>query len=178
MIINPRGFRTYIRNDVFFKAIPLVLAHYPDARFICPAMAHEAQAQAWLSQYQIGSSVELLPLIPHAEMGDLFRQAHIVVSPSTHDGTPNTLLEAIACGCFPVAGNIESIREWIADGENGLLVDPADPAGLAQAIVRAIEDNALRQQAAQTNQQLIASRADYQAVMTQAEDFYQGVLHE
>ncbi|HKJ27783.1 MAG TPA: glycosyltransferase family 4 protein [Anaerolineales bacterium] len=177
VIINPRGFRTYIRNDVFFKAIPLVLAHYPQARFICPAMADEAQAQAWLTQYQITGSVELMPLIPHKDMGEVFRQAHIVVSPSTHDGTPNTLLEAIACNCFPVAGDIDSIREWIIDGENGLLVDPANPSALADAIVQAIEDTTLRQQAAEINQELIAARAEFQTVMARAETFYQGVLH-
>ena len=176
-IINPRGFRAYIRNDVFFKAIPLVLAKYPDAKFICPAMAHEAQAHAWLNQYQIADSVSLLPLVPHSEMGGLFRQAQIVVSPSTHDGTPNTLLEAIACGCFPVAGNIESIREWIVDGENGLLVDPASPEALAEAIIRGIEDQPLCQQADHTNRQLIAERAAYQSVMPQAEHFYREILN-
>ncbi len=34
VIINPRGFRPYVRNDVFFKAIPLVLEKQPDAKFI------------------------------------------------------------------------------------------------------------------------------------------------
>jgi glycosyltransferase involved in cell wall biosynthesis len=177
LIINPRGFRAYIRNDTFFAAIPLVLKEIPQARFICPAMEHEPQAHTWLNQYQISDSVELLPLVPHQQMADLFRQAQIVVSPSTHDGTPNTLLEAMACGCFPVAGNIESIREWLTHGQNSLLVDPADPAALAEAIIQAIQNPALRQQADQHNQQLIASRADYQSVMAQAETFYQEVAH-
>lgn len=176
-LIHPRGFRTYIRNDVFFKAIPLVLAQYPEAKFICPAMAHEAQAQAWLNQYEITNSVELLPVVPHTEMGEHFRRAQIVVSPATHDGTPNTLLEAIACGCFPIAGNIESIREWINDGENGLLFDVNSPTAFAQAIIRAIQDQPLRQQARQINQDIITARANYQTVMAQAEDFYLGVLH-
>ena len=34
VIINPRGFRPYVRNDIFFKAIPLVLAKQPNAKFI------------------------------------------------------------------------------------------------------------------------------------------------
>lgn len=178
VIINPRGFRTYIRNDVFFKAIPLVLEKFPQARFVCPAMAHEAQAQKWVAEYGLSDAVELLPRVPQGQMADLYRQAHIVVSPSTHDGTPNTLLEAMACGCFPVAGNIESIREWFTDGKNALLVDPGDPAALAEAIIRAIEDTALRQSARQANQQLIAERAEYNAVMTQAEAFYREVLGE
>ncbi len=40
------------------------------------------------------------------QMADWFRRCRVVVSPSTHDGTPNTLLEGMACGCFPIAGDI------------------------------------------------------------------------
>ncbi len=176
VIINPRGFRTYIRNDSYFKAIPLVLEKYPEARFISPAAAHELEAQKWVQEYSLEHAVELLPLVPQGRMAELFRQAHIVVSPSTHDGTPNTLLEAMACGCFPVAGDIESIREWLTDGENGLLVDPGDPRALADAIVRGIEDQALRRQAVAANLEMIAARANFQAVMVQAEQFYAEVL--
>ena len=68
-------------------------------------------------------AVELLPPLSHAQMAEVFRRAQIVASPSIHDGTPNTLLEGIACGCFPVAGDLESIREWITPNENGLLFD-------------------------------------------------------
>ncbi len=138
-------------------------------------MDREPQAHKWVEQYQLENSVDLLPIVPHGKMADLFRQAHIVVSPSTHDGTPNTLLEAMACGCFPVAGDIVSINEWLMHGKNGLLVDPGDPQALADAILQAIEDTELRQSAANTNQQMIAERANFPVVMAQAENFYQEV---
>jgi glycosyltransferase involved in cell wall biosynthesis len=176
VIINPRGFRTYIRNDAFFKAIPLVLAKFPQAKFICPAMAHELQAQKWVEDYQLQGSVVLLPIIPQVHIADLFRQSHIVVSPSTHDGTPNTLLEAMACGCFPIAGNIESIREWLGDGENSLLVDPGDPDALANAILRAIQETDFRQQAVDANLEMIRERANFETIMAKARKFYTQVL--
>jgi len=175
VIINPRGFRTYIRNDSFFQAMPQVLQKYPQARFLCPAMDREVQAHKWVEQYGLEQHVELLPLIPHGQMAELFRQSHIVVSPSTHDGTPNTLLEAMACGCFPVAGDIESIHEWLTDGKNGLLVDAANAKMLANAIIQAIQDQQLRQNAEQFNLQMISERANYQKVMAQAENFYREV---
>ncbi len=61
VVINPRGFRAYVRNDAFFQAIPLVLAEFPDARFLCPTMAGESQAQAWVAELGIGGRVDLLP---------------------------------------------------------------------------------------------------------------------
>jgi glycosyltransferase involved in cell wall biosynthesis len=172
VVINPRGFRGYVRNDTFFASIPLVLKERPDARFVCAAMAGETQALGWIRDLGIQSSVELLPPLPHADMAEFFRSAQVLVSPTTHDGTPNSLLEGMACGCFPVAGDIESIREWITPGVNGLLADPTDPASLAEAILRALSDSSLRAEAAARNAELIATRADYGANMQRAEEFY------
>jgi len=45
---------------------------------------------------------------------------------ASHDGTPNTLLEGMACGCFPIV-EIWNLYENDCDGENGFLVDPSDP---------------------------------------------------
>jgi glycosyltransferase involved in cell wall biosynthesis len=108
-------------------------------------------------------------------MAELFRGSQIAISPSTHDGTPNTLLEAMASGCFPIAGDIESLREWITSGVNGLLVDPGDPAALAKAILLALRDPEMRRRAAQSNRELIRQRAEYHHVMRQAEKFYRQV---
>ena len=176
MVINPRGFRAYVRNDTFFRAIPLVLARIPGVRFLCPAMAGEAQAQGWLDELGVAGCVDLLPQQARPQMADLFRRCQVAVSPSTHDGTPNTLLEAMACGCFPIAGDIESLREWIVPGYNGLLFDPADPQALSQAILTALESGDLRRRAQAYNVSLVAERAEYGAVMNRAVEFYRKLL--
>ena len=175
VIINPRGFRPYVRNDVFFKAIPLILSAQPNAKFICASMAEDSQAEQWVRELNIGHAVQLLPPMPYTQMADVFRRAQIVVSPSIHDGTPNTLLEGMACGCFPIAGDLESIREWIMPNENGLLVDSNDPSSIAIAIVYAIQNNTLRNKAEQKNQEIISSRAEYKHNMHRVEEFYGNV---
>jgi glycosyltransferase involved in cell wall biosynthesis len=176
VILNPRGVRPYVRNDVFFKAIPLVLAKHPDARFLFALMAGEPHVEKWIKELQIAAAVELLPPLTHEQMADVFRRAQIVASPSIHDGTPNSLLEGIACGCFPVAGDLESIREWITPGGNGLLFDPNDERSIASTIVTAIEGHSLREQAAAFNRDMIAERAEYKSNMKRAEHFYEGIL--
>jgi hypothetical protein len=175
-VINPRGLRAYVRNDTFFKAIPLVLKRRPETRFLCPAMADEPQAQHWVDELGIRANVDLLPRQTRPQMAALFRRARVAVSPSAHDGTPNTLLEAMACGCFPVAGDLESLREWIVPGVNGLLVDPADPQELAQGILEALDNTQLNQRAREYNLRLIAERAAYPRVMEQAREFYERML--
>lgn len=173
VIINPRGFRAYVRNDVFFQAIQLVLKKIPGAKFICASMAGESQALKWIEQLNISHAVELLSPLPHTQMADAFRRAQIVASPSIHDGTPNSLLEGMACGCFPIAGDLESIREWITHAENGLLTDATDPQKLADSILEALENKTLRQKAAGINAKLISERAEYSRNMELVEKFYQ-----
>ncbi|MEI7848854.1 MAG: glycosyltransferase [Chloroflexota bacterium] len=175
LVVNPRGFRAYVCNEAFFRAIPLVLKERPDARFVCPAMNAENQVLAWIKDLGIGASVDLLPALPQAQLADLFRSSQVVVSPTTHDGTPNSLLEAMACGCFPVAGDLDSIREWITPGQNGLLVDATDPQLLASAILRGINEPALRQKAAEKNAAIIAERAEYESSMLRAVEFYKEI---
>jgi glycosyltransferase involved in cell wall biosynthesis len=175
IVLNPRGIRDYVRNDTFFQAIPLVLEKQPAVVFQCAAMAGSPEALTWVKRLKIAGSVELLEPCPQAQMAELFRGASIVVSPSSHDGTPNTLLEAMACGCFPVAGDLESLREWITPGENGLLIDPSNPRALADAILSVLEKPLLRDAAKIKNSQIIAARAEYGACMAMVDTFYQNV---
>lgn len=175
VVVNPRGFRAYVRNDTFFKAVPKILDVKPKTIFLCPAMAGEREAERWIERMNIGAKVALLPRLTPIEMAVIFRRSLVTVSITEHDGTPNTLLEAMACGCFPVVGDLESISEWIEDGVNGLLVDPGDPEALAEAVIRALTDTDLRARSAERNDQLITERATNKDVMAKAEEFYQGI---
>jgi glycosyltransferase involved in cell wall biosynthesis len=175
-IINPRGFRAYVRNDTFFHAIPLVAEKYPLARFICPGMRGESQAENWVAELRVQNNVELLPSQTRQQLADLFRSSEITLSITTHDGTPNTLVEALACGCFPIAGDIESLREWIVPGENGLLVDPSDPKALADAISQAISHPELREAACAKNLRMVKERAEYGKCMGMVADWYHKVI--
>jgi glycosyltransferase involved in cell wall biosynthesis len=177
IILNPRGFRGYVRNDIFFRAIPLVLKRYPQAKFICASMHGEPQASRWIRRFEIQHAVELLPTLPHPQMANVFRRAQIVVSPSVHDGTPNSLLEGMACGCFPIAGDLESIREWITDQHNGLLTDATNPQILAEAILAGLENKNLRQTAAGLNAEIITERAEYTRNMALAGSFYNALIN-
>lgn len=172
IIINPRGIRDYVRNDLFFQAIPKVLARKPNTFFLCSNMAGNTIAENWVRRLNLTANVRLLPQLPREQMADYFRLAQIAVSPSLHDGTPNTLLESMACGCFPVAGDIESIREWLEPGLNALLFDPNDVEAQARALLQAIDNQPLRHRAQHHNQKLVAERAEYQTVMHKAEAFY------
>ena len=161
--------------DLLPAGVPLVLERKPQVFFACAAMAGQREALNWVDRLKVGSRVRLLPYLPQADIWDLFLRAEVSVSLSAHDGTPNSLLEAMACGCFPIAGDIESLREWIIPGVNGLLVEPDKAQGLADALLFALDNAELRASAAEYNLRLIAERAEVNLVRAQIQVFYQRI---
>jgi glycosyltransferase involved in cell wall biosynthesis len=173
IVVNPRGQRPgSLRQDTFFRSIPLVLEKFPQALFICPPLAGDAESEHWVESLGIRSNTKLWPRLDRTQMWALYEKAQVFVSPSIHDGTPNSLLEAMACGCFPVVGNIESMQEWIVPDVNGLLVDATSPRSLADAVIAALDSPALCASAKNENARIITERAEYRRCMAMTEAFY------
>jgi glycosyltransferase involved in cell wall biosynthesis len=173
LIVNPRGLRPgSLRNDVFFEAARIVAGRQPDVCFVCPTMAGQPEAERMIKDHELIENVLLLPSLTQPDLWWLFAHADVVISPGEHDGVPNSLLEAMASGCYPVAGDIESLREWITPGINGLLYPPADAIALAESILLILENPDRRLEAARQNRNLIRERADLAAIRRKVSDFY------
>ena len=82
--------------------------------------------------------------IPVSELPLWYNAAELFVYPSLYEGFGLPLLEAMACGTPVVTANTSSLPEVV--GEAGLTVDPLDVAGLAEAMRRVLDDEALRQE--------------------------------
>ncbi len=178
-VVNPRGMRPgSVHQEAFIKAIPSVLEVQPDTIFICPSLTGIQQIEEMIKKLRLDDHVYLLPKLSQPHLWSLLKQASIFVSPSSHDGTPNSLLEAMACGCFPVAGDIESMREWIIDGKNGLLVNPQDPNKLANAIIKALEQPELMDRTASQNQSLIKSTAAQSVTLPKIRAYYEQLISD
>jgi len=76
---------------------------------------------------------------------DLFVLAAKVAADGDRDGLPNVLMEAASQRLCCLSTDAGAIGELIRSGETGLLVPPADPAALAEALARLIADPALRE---------------------------------
>jgi len=176
IIVNPRGQRPgSLRQDLFFQAIPEVLRKIPQAIFVCPSLRGDNESERLVDILGIRSNTKLWPRLSQPQLWTLFQKSQIFISPSVHDGTPNSLLESMACGCFPVVGDIESMREWVRPGINGLLMDANDASAIADAIEQAISQPVLRTNAAKYNAALVLERAAYLPNMARVEKFYQDV---
>ncbi len=75
-----------------------------------------------------------------AAMGEFFRSVDVFALASEHEGTPLTLVEAMASGCFPVCVDVGVVPEFVEHGVNGLIVE-RDPDAFREAF-RWCADNA------------------------------------
>ena len=82
-------------------------------------------------------------------------EADVFVMASFAEGVPVVLMEALAAGVPAVATRIAGIPELIEDGLTGLLVPPAEPTAIAEAVRRLLEDSGLRNRLAATGREKV-----------------------
>ncbi len=80
------------------------------------------------------------------DVAAILRGVDIKVIASHSEGIPLTLFEALAAGCAVVATRVGGVPEVLEDGVDSCLVPAGDPASLAAAIERLIDDPPLRRQ--------------------------------
>ena len=124
---------------------------------------------------RIAASIASANVTLHGAVGrpqTALESAGLLVLPSLAEGFGLVLIEAMAAGVPVIATDVPGIRDVVRDGITGLLVPPGDPAALAEAIRRVVEDAEFRRRLIE------AARADlprfgWPAVLAQ----YRRTLH-
>jgi glycosyltransferase involved in cell wall biosynthesis len=88
----------------------------------------------------LDGAARLLGALPRDEVLELLRAADLAVLSSRWENFPHALVEALAVGTPVVATAVGGVPEIVRDGENGVLVPPADPDAFADGIRRALAD--------------------------------------
>jgi glycosyltransferase involved in cell wall biosynthesis len=89
--------------------------------------------------------VVFLKFSPYSEVPKYLSASDVFVLPSISEGLPTVVLEAMATGIPVVATNVGGVPDILEDGDNGLLVSPGKPRALAEAIIRLLRDEGLRE---------------------------------
>jgi len=83
-------------------------------------------------------------VVKYLRAADIFTLASVSVE-GDREGVPTSIMEAMAAGLPVAATNVGGIPELVKNGENGILVEEKNPSALAQAIIKLIGDENLRQ---------------------------------
>ena len=92
--------------------------------------------------------------VPQRELPNIYQAADLLVLPSTSEGMPNVILEAMSSGLPVVATRIPGSEELVRDGESGMLVEKEDVDGLADAIEKLVSQPRLRWEMGQKGREI------------------------
>ena len=92
-----------------------------------------------IERYGLGDQVRLLPPVEHTEIPRWFGACDCLVLPSTNEGYPNVVVEALAAARPVIASRVGGIPEIVVDGKSGILVPPGEPWPLTDAMVSMID---------------------------------------
>jgi glycosyltransferase involved in cell wall biosynthesis len=112
-----------------------------------------------------GVPLDLVPVVDHGRLPSVYVAADVFVLPSFTEGHAKVLLEAMSCGVPCVASDVGGNRAAIADGRTGLLVDPADPGALADAIERLVTDRELAGRLGEAARRDVVARYDLGTIL-------------
>jgi len=91
-------------------------------------------------------------------------RSSVYVLPSYREGTPRTVLEAMAMGRAVITADAPGCRETVVHGENGLLVPVKSVDALEQAMLKFVEDEGLAQRMGQRSRHMAEVKYDVHKV--------------
>lgn len=167
-------------HDTVIRALPLIRAECPDVRYL---VAGDGPLRNYLEQVARSVGVErdvvLLGEVSDQALGDLYRSCDVFVLPSRRsasdgdaEGFGIVCLEAGACAKPVVAGRSGGIVDAVQDNVSGILVDPADVAAVADAIISVLRDQSLAKRLGEAGREMVLARFTWDRVVGEARNVF------
>ncbi len=155
---------------------------FPQVRFVMAGEdsvgeSLEQEVRTAISELRLGSRLELLGYRPDVDR--ILSAADLVMHTSLYEGLGRSVVETMLAGIPLVATAVDGVREAVVSGERGgLLVPPKDPAALAQAAARLMEDPRLATQLAAAGRSWARQRFDVQDMVAAIDRLYQEIWRD
>ncbi|WP_288117930.1 glycosyltransferase family 4 protein [Thiomonas sp.] len=167
----------FVGRHVAVKALDVLLQAWATVRR--PAGAQLVLAGDGPERARLMTLAETLGLADSVEFPGLVHDvpallatAAAYVQPSHQEGLPNAVLEAMAAGLPVAATRISGHEDIIVEGDTGLLVPPGDPAALAGALQRLLDDAALREHLGRRGAAYVATHFAIPVVLARLLELY------
>lgn len=136
--VTPKGHRYLL------EAIPMLARDRPRLVTLLTGRTDEASKDLEAMARRLDLDRHVRFLGHRDDIPDVLAAADVFVFPSLWEGLGGALIEAMALGLPIVASDLEAVREVVEEGENAVLVPPADPNALAAAVASILDDPARR----------------------------------
>ncbi len=178
-IILVKGYQhKFGRALPIFKALMYLTDYLTDYKVIVFG-SHKVVID-WVHENRLPFKVFPKDTISHEEILKIMGQSAVYIGNSLSDGIPNTLLEAIIMGAFPIQSNPGNVTaEIISDGKNGFLIEnPDDEKVIANLILKVLQQRELLETAFEINQKIAKERLDYMVNQQKIVALYQQIEND
>jgi glycosyltransferase involved in cell wall biosynthesis len=152
------------------RAMPEILARHPESVLVLVGKGDDEAKLRSLSD-SLGLNGRVLFLGWRPDVEEILPCLDLLVLPSLNEGMGRVLVEAMAAGVPIVASRIGGVPDLIWDGENGLLVPPADCGALERAICKLLEDEQRRRRMTARGKE-ICSQYSTEGMVAQISNLY------
>lgn len=169
-------------QHIFVQALASLQASHPEAHGVIVGLAEEADGPGYAGSVQeLARSLGLADTLHMAgfrrDIPQVLAAAAVVVHCSVKpEPFGRVIIEGMAAGRPVIASALGGAAEIISDGVDGLLTPAGDPAALAAAIERLLDDPAERQRLGQAGRRTVAQRYQVDAHVRLVRAFYERVL--
>jgi len=176
-LIMLKGYQNWAGRALFgLRALRLVREQLQGFTIAIHAAKEDVSIAAELFSQDTGIPTTIIPDCSHDEMLASYGRTRLSMGISITDGVPNSMLEAMICGAFPVESEGSCASEWIEHGKTGMIVAPEDSAAIAEGLRTALTDDGLVDRAAEVNMAVAKQRIDASVIGPKAIEMYQDVL--
>lgn len=160
--------------DTLLRATRILIQAHPEAKVLLAGGGEELDTFKRMSvELGVEGNVEFLGWADGGMKARLTDECLVSVLPSNAEGLPMCVLESMAAGCAAIATRVGGLPSLIDDGVNGLLVEPRDPAGLAEAMAKCIENPAWTREVAMRGRRTIIDQYSMEAYLSKLENIYE-----
>jgi len=173
--------RLYHRKglEILLRSIPPVLQEFNDVKFAISGTGFKKKEESLrklAKKLEIEDHVTFLGYVPDEKLPDLYAASDIFVLPAIYENFPFAILEAQATGLPVISTKVGGIPEFLADNENGFLVDPGDSTQLTQRILTLLQDPKLAKEMGRRGRSLIEEKFSWRLITSQVIDLYHKLL--
>jgi glycosyltransferase involved in cell wall biosynthesis len=164
-------------HHVLLEAVEMLSRELPKLGLVIAGDGPEGKRlQRDIQRFRLVSRVTLAGVVERTDR--LLRPADIFVLPSTErEGLSLAVLEAMDCGLPVIASRIGGVPEVVLDGGTGILVPPAQPKALAEAILRLVHNPAERRRMGASGQARVKRLFNKDKMIAEIEALYDSPRH-
>ena len=164
--------------DTWLRAAAIVAQKYPAAKFVLVGDGRGDDTQSKLEQLAVTLGIEHNVIFPgyRSSLQAVYSAFDIFMLSSRREGLPNCILEAMAMGLPVVTTDVAGAKELVKDQETGYVLPQGDVQGLGMALLKLVNDSALRARFCQAGRGRIEKEFSFANRLRRIEDLYEGML--